>query len=243
MSSLPFREFDIQGALHQGKNIMILGRRGTGKSSLVCDMLHKGQYFFGTMLTHPYNDITNLPLDICLCRNDDINERDTHITNHMLNASQAQGKPTALVLEDCIYDMKTVTKLLAEAFATGTNNTTIITMQYPLSISSSFRFDYVFILYEPIKSNRLRLWERYGYMFATYDLFSLAMDHVTVGTDSNHLNYTAMVIDCRTYDEPKEITDLVFWYKAPELIMYVSKPESSCDIEFDMDDLLSMSTL
>jgi hypothetical protein len=219
--STSYCEFDIKGALNQGKNIMVVGLRGVGKSYLVCDLLRQGQYYIGTVLTHASTNQLDLPPGICFCYSEDIIERDTIITNHLLNSYSVQDKPTVLVLDDCIYDTKSFTKPMTEAFAKGTNkgtnnkgtnHTTIMAIQYPLSIDPSLPVDYVFIFNESVKSNRQRLWKQYGTLFPTYDSFSLALDQVTGGIG----NYSAMVIDCRTHDTPKEITELVFRYKAPE---------------------------
>jgi hypothetical protein len=200
---LTLRKFDIQGALNQGNNILIVGRRGIGKSQLVRDMLYKGQYYFGTVCTGTVCTIEqygDLPLDICVYR-----DADQHVTNYLLDSSCVQDKSTVLVLDDCIDDNSSFTKPVVEALESS--GTIIMTTQYPFTVDPSLRIDYVFIFSEPNWSTRQRIWEQYGKMFPKKKEFNLAMDQATG-------DYSCMVIDCRVHDEPKEITDLVFWYKS-----------------------------
>jgi hypothetical protein len=83
----------------------------------------------------------------------------------------------------------------------------IITMQYPLGIPPTLRtnIDYVFILREPYKSNRERIWQNYAGMFPTFEAFNQVMDQCTE-------NFECLVIDNNS--KSNKLTDQIFWYKA-----------------------------
>jgi hypothetical protein len=85
----------------------------------------------------------------------------------------------------------------------------LLTMQYALGIPPNLRtnIDYVFILRENYVSNRKRLYEHYAGMFPSFDIFCQVMDQCTE-------NYECLVIDNNA--KSNQLTDQVFWYKAPE---------------------------
>jgi len=80
-------------------------------------------------------------------------------------------------------------------------------MQYSLGISPELRsnFDYVFLLGENGVSDRKKLYEHYGHMFKTKDLFEQVFMKMTE-------NYGCMVINNRA--RTSDLTKKVFWYKA-----------------------------
>jgi hypothetical protein len=85
--------------------------------------------------------------------------------------------------------------------------TFLLTMQYPLGIPPDLRtnVDYVFILRDPIWSNRKRIWEQYAGMFPSFPLYSQVMDACTE-------NFECLVIHANA--RSNKLEDQVFWYKA-----------------------------
>ena len=80
-------------------------------------------------------------------------------------------------------------------------------MQFALGIPPALRtnIDYIFLLKEPIYSNKKRLYEHYAGMFPSFDIFSRVMDRCTE-------NFECLVIDNTSPSTKRE--DQVFWYKA-----------------------------
>jgi hypothetical protein len=83
----------------------------------------------------------------------------------------------------------------------------IMTLQYAKDIPPDLRsnVDYVFILREPYKSNRERIWKNYAGMFPTFEAFEQVMDQTTE-------NYECLVVDnnCKS----NKLMDSIYWYKA-----------------------------
>jgi hypothetical protein len=116
----------------------------------------------------------------------------------------------SLILDDCMYDDSwTHDKNIRYLFMNGRwlKVFFIITMQFPLGIQPALRtnVDYVFILREPYKNNRQRLFTNYGSAFPSFEFFCQMMDQCTQ-------NYECLVINNNTQSNKME--DTIFWYKA-----------------------------
>jgi len=86
----------------------------------------------------------------------------------------------------------------------------IITMGYPMGVIPIMRacVNYVFIGRENIISNRRRIYEQWGSIFPTFELFCEAMNVL-----SEREEYTFLVFD--NTSTSKNIDDHVFYYKVP----------------------------
>jgi hypothetical protein len=85
----------------------------------------------------------------------------------------------------------------------------IITLGYPMGVIPILRacVNYVFVSRENIISNRRRLYEQWGSIFPTFELFCAAMNVLRDRED-----YTFLVFD--NTSTSKNIEDRVFYYKA-----------------------------
>ncbi len=85
---------------------------------------------------------------------------------------------------------------------------TILTLQFPVSINPSIRsnMDYVVLFADENEQNQRRLYEKYGGVFPTFELFQQAFIEMT------SCEYGCMVINNGTFS--KNVRDIVFWYKA-----------------------------
>lgn len=85
----------------------------------------------------------------------------------------------------------------------------IVTFQFPLGLRPELRcnFDYVFLLKEDFYSNQKRLYDHYGGMFPTFELFRQVFMQLTE-------NFGCMVINNR--GAQSNITDKIFHFKASE---------------------------
>lgn len=215
------KKFDI-ASIKEDKVVVMIGKRETGKSVLVKDLLyqHRDKLPIGTVIspTEQANKFfSNIvpPMFIHDEYTPEIVENVVKRQKKMLSAIQKQGKdkidPRAfLILDDCLYDESwTKDKNIRLLFMNGRhyNIMFVITMQYPLGIRPNLRtqIDYVFILRENLINNRRRIWENYAGMFPTFDMFCQVMDQCTE-------DFHCLVINNNA--KSNSLEDQVFWYKA-----------------------------
>ena len=224
MSKLELKKFDMS-SIPDDKVVVFIGKRETGKSFLVRDMLYYHQDIpVGTVISGTegansfYSSIMPSLFIHGEWREDIVNnyiKRQKKIVKAM-KADEAQGKKTNIdpraffILDDCLYDNSWVkNKDIRALFMNGRHYKSmfIITMQYALGIPPNLRtnIDYVFILRENINSNRKRLYEQYAGMFPSLEVFNQVMDQCTE-------NYECLVINNNA--KSNKLDEQVFWYKA-----------------------------
>lgn len=205
--------------------VVMLGKRNTGKSVLVRDLLfYKKHIPIGTVIsaTESANGFyqTHVPANLIheefstdlvrgvLSRQRMLMEKND---DEVKKFGSVKTDPNCfLILDDCLFDNSwSKTKEMRYVFMNGRHLKilSIITMQYPLGIPPALRtnIDYVFILRDNVFSNRKRIYEQYAGMFPTFDLFCQIMDQCTE-------NYECLVI--HNGSKSNKIEDQVFWYKA-----------------------------
>jgi len=204
---------------------IFIGRRRTGKSTLVRDVLfHHKTIPLGTVIsgTEESNDFYKKivpPLFIHGAYSPVILQN--YVNRQKLIMSkimkEQQGGVTSridprsfLILDDCLYDDTWTRDLnIRYLFLNGrwVKVFFLITMQYPLGIAPVLRtnVDYVFILREPYLNNRRRIFENYGSAFPSFEFFCQVMDQCTT-------NYECLVVSNNTTSN--KIEDIIFWYKA-----------------------------
>ena len=220
MRSITFRPNESKGPV-----IVLIGRRDTGKTFLVKDLLYFHQDIpIGTVISGTeagngfYSDMVpklfiHDEYNSALIEN--VLRRQKTVLKQMKKEIEEYKKTTIdprtfVILDDCLYDNSwSRDKLMRLLFMNGRHWKVmlIITMQYPLGIPPTLRtnIDYVFILREPYLTNRKRIWENYASMFPTLESFSSVMDQTTE-------NYECLVINNNA--KSNKLQDQIFWYKA-----------------------------
>lgn len=227
---LPLRKWNMRNIKfrpdeNKGPVVVLIGRRDTGKSFLVRDLLFYHQDIpVGTVIsgTEMGNGFYGKMVPKLFIHN----EYNTTIIENILKRQKAvikqynkqveQFKKSSLdprcfvILDDCLYDDSWARdKMMRLLFMNGRHWKVmlVITMQYPLGVPPNLRtnVDYVFILREPYKSNRERIWKNYAGMFPTFEAFEQVMDQTTE-------NYECLVVDnnCKS----NKLMDSIYWYKA-----------------------------
>jgi hypothetical protein len=210
--------------------MVVIGKKDTGKSFLVRDILFQTQRHFpvGTVIsaTEVANEFFQhmVPGKLIYDKYDRavverVIKRQALIKNKRNTDKTARGGSSSidprafLILDDCLYDAKAWINEESTRFVFMNGRhidlMTIITMQYPLGITPNLRtnVDFVFILRENILGNRRRIYENYAGMFPTFEMFCQFMDQCTE-------NYECLVI-CNNVASNK-LEDQVFWYKASD---------------------------
>jgi hypothetical protein len=236
---------------HKSPMIVLIGKKDTGKSFLVRDILANTQSCFpigtvisGTEVANPFfQDMVPSKLI-----------HDKYTPNIVMNAIKRQMTvkqrreqekksrggnsgldPRAfLILDDCLYDKTWINEESTRyVFMNGRHidMVTLITMQYPLGVSPNLRtnIDFVFILRENNISNRKRIYDNYAGMFPTFEMFCQFMDQCTE-------NYECLVIANGV--QSNKLEDQVFWYKAS-----AHPPFKMCDDSLWSDNKPFLSTL
>jgi hypothetical protein len=220
MKSISFKPNESKGPV-----VVLIGRRDTGKSFLVRDLLYYHQDIpIGTVIsgTEEGNGFYSKMVPKLFIHN----EYNTAIVENILKRQRSVLKQikkeietfkrstidprTFVILDDCLYDNTwSRDKMMRLLFMNGRHWKVmlIITMQYPLGIPPALRtnIDYVFILREPYIANRKRIFENYAGMFPTFESFCQVMDQCTE-------NYECLVINNNA--KSNKLQEQVFWYKA-----------------------------
>ncbi len=209
--------------------IVVIGKKDTGKSFLVRDILFNTQQDFpvGTVIsgTEVANEFFQHMVPSKFIHDKYTPELVMNVIKRQMNIKQKRNQDKAthggsssidprafLILDDCLYDSSWIKEESTRyVFMNGRHidMMTIITMQYPLGITPNLRtnVDFVFILRENIIGNRRRIYESYAGMFPTFEMFCKFMDQCTE-------NYECLVI-CNNVSSNK-LEDQVFWYKAAD---------------------------
>jgi hypothetical protein len=211
---------------HKSPMIVLIGKKDTGKSFLVKDVLANTQACFpigtvisGTEVANPFfQDIVPSKLIHDKYKPDIVNNsirRQLAVKKKREHEKRAAGHssidPRAfLILDDCLYDASWIREESTRyVFMNGRHidMVTLITMQYPLGITPNLRtnIDFVFILRETSMTNRKRIYENYASMFPTFEMFCQFMDQCTE-------NYECLVIANGV--QSNKLDEQVFWYKA-----------------------------
>jgi hypothetical protein len=228
--TLELKKFDMKNISFKsneskGPVIVLIGKRDTGKSFLVRDLLYyqqdipigtvisgteEGNGFYGKMVPRLFihNEYNTAIIENILKRQRNVLKQ---IKKEMETYKKTTIDPRAFViLDDCLYDNTWARdKMMRLLFMNGRHwkIMLIITMQYPLGIPPTLRtnIDYVFILRENYIANRRRIYDNYAGMFPTFESFCQVMDQCTE-------NYECLVINNNV--KSNKLQDQVFWYKA-----------------------------
>ena len=222
--NLELKKFDLSN-IKKDKVCVFIGKRETGKSFLVRDLLYYHQDIpIGTVIsgTESANCFYGHIVPSLFIHDQYTPEiihntlrRQKMVVKKMKQEEDTYGKSTInpdafLILDDCLYDSSwTKDSNVRSIFMNGRHYKMmfIITMQYALGIPPNLRtnIDYVFILRENYVSNRKRLYENYAGMFPSFKVFCQVMDQCTE-------NFECLVVHNNA--KSNKLEDQVFWYKA-----------------------------
>lgn len=197
----------------------VIGRRGSGKTTLVtflawlkkhlpygvaCSATEHANKYWGFHIPAQYIHKTY----------------DESITNNLIafqnRQSAVYGKdnfsPAFELLDDIMYDQSFPRmQSTRELFMNGRHYRifVLLTAQYCMDLPPALRtnVDYVFILKEPIRANRVKLYNNFAGIFPTFQHFNNALDKCTS-------NYGCMVID--NTSTSNNIEDVVSHFRAPK---------------------------
>jgi hypothetical protein len=228
--TLELKKFDMKNISfkpneNKGPVVVLIGKRDTGKSYLVRDLLYHHQDIpIGTVIsgTEEGNGFYTKMVPKLFIHNEyntaiieNVLKRQRTVLKQIKKEMESYKRTTIdgrafVILDDCLFDGSwTRDKMMRLLFMNGRHwkIMLVITMQYPLGIPPMLRtnIDYVFILRENYIANRKRIYENYAGMFPTFESFCQVMDQCTE-------NYECLVINNNS--KSNKLQDQVFWYKA-----------------------------
>jgi hypothetical protein len=205
--------------------VIFIGRRGTGKSWLIKDLMwHKQRFPIGTVIsgTEGANAFYSTIVPSLFIHEEfnsaiisNVLKRQDAITKQIRKEKELRGqcaidRRAFIVMDDCMYDNKWISdKFIRSLFMNGRHYGLlyVLALQYVMGIPPVLRgqVDYVFILRENQVSARRRIFEQFAGIFPTFELFCQIMDQCTE-------NFECLVI--HNGAKTNRIEDCVYWYKA-----------------------------
>ena len=211
--TLELKKFDMRSITfrpdeNKGPVIVFIGRRDTGKTFLVKDLLYHhqdipigtvisgteaGNGFYGKLVPklfihEEYNSV--------LIEN--VLRRQKTVMKQMQKEMEAYKKTsidprTFVIMDDCLYDNTWARdKLMRSLFMNGRHWKIffMLTMQYCMDLTPDLRanIDYIFILRENILQNREKIYKNFFGIFPTFEMFNQVMNSCTE-------NYECLVLD------------------------------------------------
>lgn len=212
------KRFDPQ-AIKSNRVILITGKRGSGKTTLVKDLIYKmrGQFDVGIGIGGTVASVEMLegflPKSMVHFVSDfdkvDLIER--LVEKAKVTREHGRQRRFLLIMDDFAYRKDLLRHpIFREIFMNGRNfnMTLMLSAQYIMDLSSDLRsqIDYVFTFKETIPANRKRLFEYFYGMCNTLRDFEQLLSEFTK-------NYECLVMD--NTSNSGEMEDQLFYYKAP----------------------------
>jgi hypothetical protein len=205
--------------------VVMIGRRGTGKSWLIKDLMyHKKAFPVCTVIsgTESANSFYSSMVPSLLIHSNfspeivgNVLKRQETLTKQMRKEEAVRGKSSIdrrnmVIMDDCMYDNKWISDVgIRSLFMNGRHYGIlyILALQYVMGIPPVLRgqVDYVFILRENIVTARKRIYDQFAGIFPNFELFCQILDQCTE-------NYECLVI--HNGSKTNKIEDCVFYYKA-----------------------------
>lgn len=200
-----------------GSNILVIGRRGVGKTYLVTELLrHKKEaipvVFASKYVAQSYKE--HLPESNVLDHFD--NHKLTQLLEDQINSGGA--KEIVLAFDDitngntCLMNNISVRDVVK--YGSSLNITSVFSVQHAAVFDETFRrnVDYLFIFSDNLKTNQSCVFDRYADMFESEHDFQAIYKECT----SNE-PHRCLVLDMKTpwtITDGNSVPDGVFWYKA-----------------------------
>lgn len=214
IEDLKLKKFD-PNKMGDNRVSVFIGKRGTGKTTLVTDMLwHKKHLPVGVVMSGTeegnghygqfvpdsfiYSEFDKGVIEKIIRRQKKVSNR-TQVDNRVF-----------ILLDDLMYDKRiNKEKCMRLLYMNGRhwNVCLMVTLQYCMDMPPDLRSntDYVFVLRENIVEVRKKIWKNFFGVFPTFDMFCQVLDKCTE-------NYECLVLD--NTSRSNKIEDCVFWYKA-----------------------------
>lgn len=220
--------FDM-GQIMPGATILIIGKKFSGKTALVFDIMsHMSKWFpdengetgfdGGKAITPTVPSVEKfarcIPRSFIEKPSIDSLDEFVRTVNTEYTRDSARGNDTRntfLICDDTAFDDKFMRcKTLSEVFLNGRNfgMTCILVLQYLMKVGPDLRSnaDFVFVFFDNNTKNADKIWE-YWFAMMPKKTFKTVFSDCTRG-------YSVLVMDVRKSATSRDWHECVFWYKA-----------------------------
>lgn len=214
MSAIRVKRFDPR-TIKENRIIFIIGKRHTGKSVLMKDLLSQMPRPDYVLAMAPTEDTLKtfrefLP-EACIFDHFSQEKLERLVALQRELVNRGKRRTVLILLDDCLYQKNVLKSTAMRSIFFNGRHDNIAMMccaQYMMDVDVSLRtnIDYVFTMRENVLTNRQKLYKYYFGQFHSFADFDKVMSACTQ-------DYKALVLDGTqaTHAEP---TDSVMWYKA-----------------------------
>ena len=211
--TIQLRKFDPR-TMADDKVCIFIGKRGTGKTSLVTDILwHKKHLPAGIAMSgteEGNGHYRNFIPDLFVYGEYNKAAVEKIIDRQKRNIAAGKVSPVFILMDDCMYDRAFMRdSCIRQLFMNGRHWKIffMMTTQYCMDMTPMIRtnVDYVFVLRDNVRQNRENLYKAFFGVFPTFDQFCQVMDACTE-------NYECLVLD--NTSKSNDVQNCVFYYKA-----------------------------
>jgi hypothetical protein len=185
----PFYEKMDDPEYNGGSKIVMIGKPGTGKTSLIKGLLYAKKHMFPVGVALSGSEDTNhaftefMP-SVCVYNAYEEDKIKDFVRRQKLARRHLPNPWSVLILDDCTDDPKVFNTPLQNAlFKKGRhwNMMYILSLQYAMDIKPVIRtnIDGTFILRDPLATNREKIYRNFASIIPTYALFCQLMDALT----------------------------------------------------------------
>ena len=211
---LRVKKFDPE-TLKPHRIIILVGKRGTGKSVLQRDILYhlRNRLDFGLAMTPTEESCEtfreHMP-DSWIYSAFSSSKLDAMLSMQREMVKMKKQRSLFVIMDDCMYDKRILKGVgIRDLFMNGRHLSVTLcnAVQYVMDMGPDLRtqVDYVFALRENIIANKSKLWKYFFGMFEKYEDFARVMDKCTA-------NHGCIVMDNTTGS--CNVDECIFWYKA-----------------------------
>lgn len=183
-------------------NVAIIGRVGTGKTSLIRDIVYNNRAAIKTgraytVVTHDYRrylpEYAVKPMF----------SEDEYARFNATLVERDMSRQSVVIYDDANIDGKAVKDVVRQIVFSNQRRLNIVAMQYPEDLIPAVRanIDYLFVFRNANINTRKTIHQQYFSRILSFEEFNQIMTQL-----SNYIPYTALVLDRRQ--------DKMFWYRA-----------------------------